>query len=156
MANKILDDFTAATELVITLAALASSVVGVGRQGTIVDNTVNRYQDILIWGFVKQGTNPAGNKSAVLYLIRDDNNGHRDEGAGNSDAGITILNAPIISIGRNKAAPATGEIIYIPSAIIHRPGPKWTGALVHDTGVNLNAVEANSGIFWIGLNPEVQ
>lgn len=152
----ILEKFGASTEITITLASLASNTAGVGRQGTIVDNTTTRYRDILVWGFVKQGTSPTGSKSATLYLIRDDDNGHRDDGAGVSDAAITILNAPIISIGINKASPSTGDVIYISSALIHRPGPKWTVALTHDTAVNLDSTEANSAIFWVGLNPEIQ
>lgn len=158
MANDILEKFGASTEIVITLASLASSTVGLGRQGTIVDNTLitARFRDILIWAFVKQGTNPTGSRKAVLYLIRDDNNGHRDDGAGTSDAAITILNASIINVGINKSSPATGEVIYIPSAIIHRPGPKWTVALTHDTAVNLDSTENNSRVFFIGLNPEIQ
>lgn len=156
MASEVLEKFGSSLEISITLASLASSAVGVGRQGAIIDNTTTRYRDILIWAFVKQGTSPTGNRSAVLYLIRDDNNGHRDDGAGVADAAITILNSQIISIGINKSSPSTGDVIYLPTAIIHRPGPRWTVALTHDTGVNLDSTEANSRIFWVGINPEIR
>lgn len=157
MANEIKDKFSSpSVEISISLAALASSTVGVGRQGDIVDNTITRYQRLLVWAFLKQGTSPTGNRKADMYLIRDDNNSNRDDGAGTSDNAITILNAPHVSTGINKSSPSTGDVIYIPSTLIIHPGPKWTLAIVHNTGVNLDASEANSKIFWIGLNPEVQ
>lgn len=157
MANEIQQKLkVTSTELAITLASLASSTSGVGRQGTIVDNTVNRYAEILVWAYIKQGTSPTGNRKGLLYLIRDDDNGHRDDGAGASDAGITILNAPLVSVGVNKSSPATGEVIYFPTTRIIQPGPKWTLALVHDTAVNLNVTESNSKIFYVGILPEIQ
>lgn len=148
--------FPSSSGLTISLGGLASSDVGVGRQSAKVDNTSTRYQQLLVWAWVKQGANPTGNKSAALYFLRDDNNGHRDDGAGIADSGITILNAEPVRIGVNKASPVTGEVIYIPSTIIHNPGPSWMMAIVHNTGVDLDASDVNSGIAWVGLNPEIQ
>lgn len=158
MPNEIKDKIvTASTALTITIASLASSVVGVGRQSTILDNTTLLHQDVLLFLKIKQGTSPTGNKSVQVYLLRDDNNGtaHRTDGAGASDAALTVLNAPLIGVMVNKGSPATGDILY-GEFRIHRPGPKWGIAIVHDTGVNLDSTGSNHWARYVGLNPEVQ
>lgn len=155
MANKILEDIAASAAMEITLNALASSVVGVGRQSTIIDNTTNRYRDILLYVKLTQGTSPTGGRGANVYFIRDDDDGHRGDGAGAGDAGITVLNLPLIGGVINKASPATDEIMY-GEFLIHRPGPKWGIAIVHDTGVNLKNTDGDHWARYIGLNPEIQ
>lgn len=157
MPNEIKDKYAASSALTITLASLATSTAGVGRQSTIVDNSSSKYQDVLIYVKITQGTTPSGSKSVQVYLIRDDNDGtnHRTDGAGASDAGLTVLNAQLIGVMRNLATPSTGEVMY-GEFLIHRPGPKWGIAIVHDTGVNLNATGGNHWVRYVGLNPEVQ
>ena len=157
MANEIKDKFGASTALTITLASLASSVVGVGRQSTIIDNTSLRYQDLKLYVKIKQGTSPTGNKGVQVYLISVDNHGtpHRSDGAGASDAGLTVLNADLIGVLVNKASPSTGDVLY-GEFLIRRPGPKWGIAIVHDTVVNLDSTGSNHWVRYIGLNPELQ
>lgn len=60
MPIEIKELFDASTALTISLGGLASSTVGAGRQSDIVDNTVNRYQDVLLFVKLKQGTTPTG------------------------------------------------------------------------------------------------
>ena len=157
MANEIKDKFASVTALTISLASLATSTSGVGRQSAIVDNTTNKYQDIELSVHIKQGTSPTANKSVQVYLIRDNNDSTpiRDDTAGASDAALTVLNAPLIGILANKSSPATGDILE-GNFIISRPGPKWGIAIVHDTGVNLDSTGSNHVISFIGLNPEIQ
>lgn len=158
MANEIKDKFSTSAALTITLASLASSTAGAGRQSTIVDNSSTRWGEILLYVLLKQGTSPTGNKGANIYLIRDDadaTTAHRSDGAGASDAAITILNAPLVGRLVNKASPATGDNLY-GEFVIYKPGPKWGVAVVHDTGVNLDSTGSNHWIRWIGTNPEVQ
>lgn len=155
--SEIMEKFGSSTALTITLASLASSAAGVGRQSTIVDNTTNRYRDVLLYIKIKQGTSPTGSRSVKVYGIRDDNNAtnHRTDGAGAIDAGLTVLNAPLIGVGMNKSSPATGDLIYI-ECLFHRPGPKWGIAIVHDTGVALDATGGNHWARYVGINPENQ
>lgn len=157
MANEIKDLIGASTALTITLASLATSTAGVGRQSTIVDNTTARYQLITLYFKIKLGTSPTGNKSVQVYFIFDDNNAtnHRTDGAGASDAGLTVLNAPLIGVMIDKASPATGDLLY-GEFKVKNPGPKWGIAIVHDTGVNLDATEGNHWYRYVGSNPEVQ
>jgi hypothetical protein len=56
---------------------------------------------------------------------------------------------------RTGPSPATGDNLQ-GDFLIHRPGPKWTIAIVHDTGVNLDSTGANHQVRWVGANPEVQ
>ena len=157
--NEITDRFDASTAFTITLASLASSTAGVGRQSTIVDNTTNKYLDVLVFVKITQsGTvTPTGNRAVYVYLVRDDNNAtnHRSDGAGASEAGLTVQNAQLIGTIVNKAAPAMSEVLY-GEFLVTRPGPKWGIAIVHDTGTGLHATEANHWVRFVGLNPDIQ
>lgn len=158
MVNLIKDiNFAASTALTITIASQASSASQVGRQATIVDNTTNRFQDLLIYMQIKLGTSPTSNKAVYVYLIRDDNTAtnFRTDGAGTSDAAITLLNAQPVYVIKNSSAAATGDILYA-DFLINRPGPKWGLAFYHDTGVALDATAGNHFIRYVGLNPEIQ
>ena len=143
------------TALTISLASLASSTAGVGRQSTIVDNTSLRYQRLYINAKIKLGTSPTGSKGVYLYLIRDDGNGVRDDAAGASDAALTVLNCPLIGTLADKAAPATGDVLQR-TFVVENPGPKWGVAVVHDTVAALDSTGGNHVIGYVGENPEVQ
>ena len=154
MPSEIKDKFAASTALTITVAGLGN---GSARQSTIVDNTTDRFSRVIVYAKIKQGTSPTGNRTVTAYLIRDDNNGtnHRTDGAGASDATITVLNAQLIGIMNNKASPATGDLVY-GEFVIDNPGPKWGIAIQNDTGVALDATGSNHWVRFVGINPEVQ
>ena len=65
-SNEIKDKFSISAALTITLASLASSIVGVGRQSTLIDNSSDRYQDLLIYVKLTQGTDPVGSRGAQV------------------------------------------------------------------------------------------
>lgn len=157
MPNEIKDLFGASTALTITLASLASSTTGVGRQSTIVDNTSTRYQDVFVYVKITQGTTPTGNKAVYVYLIRDDDNAsnYRTDGAGTTDAALTVQNAILVGAMRNLAVPSTGDVLY-GDFLITKPGPRWGIAIVHDTGVDLNSTGSNHYVRFVGINPEIQ
>jgi len=158
MANKILDLFQSSTAFTITIASLASSAVGVGRQSDMIDNSSGREQLARIWCKIKQGTSPTSARTVSLYLLTGDAHGtpHRTDGAGASDAGITLLNAPIIGVMRNKGSgAATGDLVY-GEFLIRIAAPSWGVALVHDTGVNLDSTGGNHWLRYSYVSPEVQ
>lgn len=154
MANKILDLFGASTALTITLASLATSSA---RQSTLIDNSTAREMMVRIWAKIKLGTSPTGNRSVFLYLLTGDNHAtpHYTDGAGASDAAITLLNAPLIGVMRDKASPSTGDDLY-GEFLVRIAAPKWGIALVHDTAVNLDATPANHWLRYSVISPEVQ
>lgn len=158
MPSEIKAKFSSSTALTITLNSLASSTSNLGRQSTFVDNTTDRFQQVLLYIKLKLGTSPTSATRADVYLLRDDNHAtnHRTDGAGASDAAITILNAPLIgSLNTKTSGTATGDNLY-GEFIIDIPGPKWAIAVVHNTGVNLDSTAANHWARWIGTNPESQ
>jgi hypothetical protein len=154
MANEIKDKFGTSTALTITLASLGNSA---GRQSTLVDNTANRYQDLILFVNVKTANSPNANSIIEVYLIRSDNDGteHRDDGAGTADAALTPLNAQLVGALRSSGAPGTGETLK-GSFLVHRPGPEWGVAVYNRTGQTLDATGTNHWARYVGLNPEVQ
>lgn len=84
----------AATAFAITLDSLASAS---SRQSTRVTQSSPGATFIEISGRFRTGTTPGSGKFVSLYLIKQDINGLADDGAGNTDAAITILNAPLLA-----------------------------------------------------------
>ena len=153
MPKEIKRKYGASAALTITLAALPTSVAGVGQQSTLVDNSVTRYGLIHVWYKVTTGTTPTTAKTIQFYLLKDDGTGVATDGAGASDAAITIIAAPLVhAVGTD----ATSDKAYRGHFVIRDPGTKWGIAVVHDTAVNLNATGGNHAIKWLGDNPEVQ
>ena len=152
MANQILAEHGTATAMTITLASLASSAVGVGRQSTIVSN-VDDAQLIHVYVKVTVGTSPTANTSIFVYLIKSDGT-HRSDGAGASDAALTIVNARLLGVIRNPAT--SSDTAYYGEFLVRNPGPEWGIAIVHNTGVNLNSTGGNHWVRYTVENVEVQ
>lgn len=154
MANEIRQKCSDPAALTITAASLASSTTFVGRQSTLVDNSATKYEKIILFVTLKQGTSPTGSRGAYIFTLRTDGTVYPD-GAGNDDAAITILNAEPLGALVNKASPSTGDVMS-GVFILNDPGPKWGVAFYHDTGVNLDSTGSNHAFRWIGVLPEVQ
>ena len=155
MANAILDKFGTSAALTITVASLTN---GSGRQSTLIDNATARFQDLLIYVKIKMGTSPVADSTVDIYLIRGDDDAtteHLSDGAGTTDAALTVLNAVLIGTIKTGASPSTGDVLY-GEFLVHRPGPTWGIAVVNNSGVTLDATGSNHWVRYIGLNPEVQ
>jgi len=152
------DAFASVASFTITLASLASSTTGGGRQSTIVDNTTNLYTSAQIELAIKVGTSPTANSLIYVYLIRDNNDVTplRDDGAGASDATITIINAPLLGtiLCNASTTGATYRGIF-DTKPLGSLGPKWGIAIVNATGVNLDSTEANHIKSYIGITQTV-
>lgn len=157
MPSEIKEKFSTAAALTITLASLSSSTSGVGRQATFVDNSTTRYGKILLYLKIKQGTSPTSGRAVYVWALRSDaGTPQRTDGAGASDAALTAVAAQLIGVLQNKASgAATGEDIT-GEVVFENPGPGWSIAISHDTGVNLDSTGGNHAVTWIGVNPEVQ
>jgi len=146
------------TAMTITLASLANSTAGVGRQSVLVDNTTNLYLSAQVSCSITVGTTPTANSLIYVYLIRQDNNGTpiADDGAGTSDAGITIINAPLL--GTILCSAATSNVAYkriFDTSFLGTLPPKWGIAVVNSTGVALNSTGGNHVVSYIGYNATV-
>ncbi len=154
MANEIQQKYSSVSNFTITLASLADSSGGVGRQSTLINNATSKYERIYINLKVKQGTSPTGNRYVYVYAIRGDGT-LRTDSAGASDAGITVYSAECLGAMPNKASPATGDLLQ-KDFVLENPGREWGIAVVNNTGVNLDSTEGNHSYTWYGVLPEVQ
>jgi hypothetical protein len=142
--------FSASAAMTISLAALASSTSGAGRQSTLLDNSTTRYKRIHVWFLVTTGTSPTANRSIRFFLVKGDDpasSAIRVDNAGASDAAITIVAADQLYSVATSNASNTG---YRGSFVIENPGPEWGLAVVHDTAVNLHATAGNHIVRWVG------
>lgn len=141
-----------------TLASLASSVVGVGRQTTIVTLVAASLIAPLVQVFysIKLGTSPTvGNIYFYLISVNTGATTVRTDGAGASDAGMTRVGAPLVWTASSKATPATGDVLS-GSFMIENPPPGFGLLIVHDTGVALDATGASHYVAYDTLTPQVQ
>jgi hypothetical protein len=150
MMGTLRPKFSASADLTITLANLASSTAGVGRQATLVDNSVTRYDIIHLYGKTTTGTSPTTGKGIRIYAIKG-NGTLRTDGAGASDAAFTRVSAVLI---KQIGTDATSDKTYTWEAVIANPGPEWGVAVVHDTAVNLKNAAGDQAISWIGEHIE--
>lgn len=152
------ETFSAVTSMTITVASLATSTAGVGRQSDMVDNSTNRYLSALVYLKITVGTSPTANTPIYVYLIRSNADGTpiRDDAAGASDAGLTVKNAPLLGVITCTAT--TSDVAYygiFDTSVMGPLGPSWGIAIVHSTGVNLNATGGNHTVNFIGVTKDV-
>lgn len=164
MANAVKPLYGTVTAFTKTLASLASSTAGVGRQTTLVDLSTSRPQKLGVSVKITLGTSPTANTAVYVYAIRSDKNGTalRDDGAGASDAAWTRKSAELVRrpngdplILYTGAAPSTGDVLT-GVGIIDDPGQECGIGIVHDTGVNLNSTEGNHTLSYWTINDEIQ
>lgn len=135
------DVFTGPTTFTITLASLATSAVGVGRQSTLVTGNTARSAEIGVKFTVS--TTPTANTLIYVYLLRSDGT-ISDDNAGASDAGITIINAPLL--GTILCPAATSNVSYygvFDTKFLGSLGTSFGIAVVNSTGTVANATTGN-------------
>ena len=131
------DNFAALGTMTITLASLATSAVGVGRQSTLLTNTSTPNTTAQIHAQITAGTS-TGTALVSLYLIRSDNVGIRDDSAGASDAAWTQLNAPLLgNIVVGAGTNVQYQSVFDTTSLGHL-GPQWGIGVVHNLGNPLN------------------
>ena len=156
MANAIKPLFASPVALTITLASLASSTTGVGRQSTMVDNSTNRYKRIELAVKITMGTTPTASRNVYVHLIRDNRDGTpiRDDSAGASDAAFTVINAPLLMSLTNTST-STGTVLQ-GVCVFEDPGPGWGIGIYHDCVAALDATGGNHVCSFIGIVDEIQ
>jgi len=140
MANQINTKNIAVAAFTITLASLAN---GSARQSTLLDNSTTDYPAALIYLKIESGGSaPTAGNVYEVYLIRGDGT-TRDDGAGATDAGITIENAPLL--GTIVVTASTNKNFYgvFDTAPLGPLGPEWGIAIKNSSGQALNATEGN-------------
>lgn len=152
MPNIINAEHNTQQTMTITLASLADAGA---RQSNIVNNE-NDAQIIRVYFKVTTGTSPVDNKTIEFYLLTGDKVTTPDiitDGAGASDAGITIESAPqvnVVTVDNNS------DKTYQDSFLIRNPGVSWGIAVKNNTGVALNSTGTNHKLTYVRENQEVQ
>ncbi len=142
--------YASSAAITCTLASLASSAT-VGRQCTVIDNTTNLYDDVLVMLAVKMSATALANDKAVYVYIfgsEDGTNYDQDDGVvGATDAAYTV-NSPSNLRGPVVINCPTISKVYIKAFTIAqffggRMPRKWGFVVVNFTGQALDATEAS-------------
>ena len=150
-------NYSANTTITMDLSSLASSSTWVaGRESSEIDNTTNKYVDALVQGKVKVGTTPTANTSINVYVWGADTSLATTaiDVLDGTDSAETLTNTGVLYSALKLGAVInvlvnTSDVTYniAPFSVAQLFGgvmPKFWGLFVaHNTGVNLNASNAN-------------
>lgn len=154
MANEIRTKFDAVSTFTISLSGLGSNS---SRQSTIVTNSNNRASAIVYMRIRSGNGAPNAGTVYLIYLLRDDGvTTLRTDGAGTTDAAITIVNAQLLGtivVTNNANTNFYGEF---DTAALGPLGPKWGIAVTNQTNQSLDATEGNHIKEYAYYLPEIQ
>ena len=162
-------NYSSNTAITMDLSALASSATFVaGRESSQVDNTTNKYVDVLVSGSVSVGTTPTANTSILVYVYGADTSLATTaiDVLDGTDSAETLTNTGILNalrLGATIAVPAaTSDVQYfvLPFSVAALFGgvvPKFWGLFVaHNTGVNLRSNAINTNSFeYVGIKYDI-
>ena len=156
MANEIRTKPITKDTFTLTLASLAD---GSGRQSTMENNSSNFPAVLIYLEIVSGAAAPTLGTVYEIYLLRGDDastSTYRTDGAGASDAAITLSNAPllgVITVTNDAATSFYGDF----DTASHGPlGPEWGITVVNESGQALSTTEADHFKGFVYYVPEVQ
>lgn len=143
MASAVQRKFDAKATFTLTLASLAT---GSARQSTLIANTNNRPAAIVHLKIKSGATGPTAGTVYEVYLLRGDDaasSTYRTDGAGASDAAITIENAQLL--GTIVVTNTANKVFYgdFDTAPLGPLGPEWGIAIKNSSGQALSATEGD-------------
>lgn len=162
-------NYSANTAITMDLSALGSSATFVaGRESSQVDNTTNKFVDVLVSGSVSVGTTPTANTSILIYVYGAETSLATTaiDVLDGTDSAETLTNTGILNALRLGAAinvPATTtdvQYFVLPFSVAALFGgvvPKFWGLFVsHNTGAALrtNAINTNS-FEYVGIKYDI-
>jgi len=151
--SSISDTYGTTTTFTITLASLANSTAGVGRQSNVI--TSNTAPSALIAVKFTTGTSPTANTLVYVYLIRGDGT-LIDDNAGASDAGITVINAPLLGTILNSAATSNATYYGVfDTKFLGSLGKSFGIAVVNSTGATANSTGGNFSAEYTLITPTI-
>jgi hypothetical protein len=162
-------NYSSNTAITMDLSALGSSATFVaGRESSQVDNTTNKYVDVLVSGSVSVGTTPTANTSILVYVYGADTSLATTaiDVLDGTDSAETLTNTGILNALRLGAAinvpAATSDVQYfvLPFSVAALFGgvvPKFWGLFVaHNTAVNLRSNAINTNSFeYVGIKYDI-
>lgn len=129
---------------------------GSARQSTLLTNTSPGYPAALIHARIKSGgVAPTVGSVFEIYLLRSDGT-IADDGAGASDAAITIENAPLL--GTIVVTATTTKNFYgvFDTSPLGPLGTSWGIAVKNSTGQSISATEGDHAVRYTYYVPESQ
>lgn len=166
MPNNILKKYGSKTTLTAALASLASDTnLLAGLESSVIDNTTDGFDDILVSGKITTGTSPTASRQIEVWAIAWDGANWPDVFDGTSSAetitSSDIKNAicrPVAIMSTNSTSDRTYHFtgVSLRSAFGGELPSKIILFVDHNTGVNLNATAANHELSYYGVYPQVQ
>lgn len=156
MSQDILFPATSYANFTCTLAGLTA---GSARQTTLLANTSSPKAIAEIFVQITSGgTGPTAGTVYEVYLIRGSADGTddiRDDGAGASDAAITILNAPLLGVlvVTNSSSTAFKRVFDTRG---YELGPQWGIAIKNATNQAIHITEGNHKLGYRYIYPQIQ
>ena len=139
-----------------------SSTFVAGVESGVIDNTSNKYNDVLVGGLWTSGTTPTANTTVLIYVasVRDDAPTYPDVFDGTASA------ETITSVGVGRGFLKLGAVINVDSNTTARAYDcsfsvaqlfggimplKWFLFITHNTGVNSNTTAGNHVWKYTGI-----
>ena len=152
-------NYSSWTALTITLASLADNA---WRESTVVDNTSNLYDDVLVGGKITTGTTPTANTTIEVYFYALVDGTNYTAGASGTDAAYTAdgeeLLFPVCQIIQVDATSDQAYVfgpVSVKSAFGGAMPSKWGVVVKNDSAVALNATGSNHAISYLGLKTTI-
>lgn len=162
-------NYSSNTTITMDLANLASSSTFVaGRECTQIDNTTNKYVDVIVSGTISVGTTPTANTQIVVYVWGSDTSLATTaiDVLDGTDSAETLTNTGILNSLKYGAGimvtATTSDVAYpiLPFSVASKFDgilPKYWGLFVsHNTGVNLRNTSVNTNsLEYVGIKYDV-
>lgn len=166
MPNSILKKYGSKTTLTAAVASLASDTnLLAGIESSVIDNTTDGFDDILLSGKITTGTSPTTARQIEAWAVAWDGANWPDVFDGTTSAetitSSDIKNAickPVAILATNNTSDRTYHYSGVSArAVFGGELPsKFVMFIVHNTGVALNATAANHEHSYMGVYNQVQ
>lgn len=153
--------YASSANLTLTLASLASSATA-GRESTAVDNTSDRYDDVIFQLKVAlQSGSPANDKAVYIYAYGSEDGSTYTNNATGSNAAITLRSPTAMVVLGVIPTPDSGGLTYesqpmsIAAAFGGHMPRKWGIVVRNYSGLTLSATEGDHSYKYTGIHYEV-
>lgn len=166
MPNNILKKYGVKTTITAALASLASDTnLLAGIESSVIDNTADGFDDILLSGKITTGTSPTAARQIEVWAVAWDGSGWPDVFDGTTSAetitSSDIKNAicrPVVIMGTNNTSDRTYPFTGISARTVFdgELPSRFILFQTHNTGPNLNGTAANHELSYQGVYLQVQ
>lgn len=166
MPSNILKKYGSKTTLTAAVASLASDTnLLAGIESSVIDNSTDGFDDILLSGKVTTGTSPTASRQIEVWAVAWDGANWPDVFDGTT-SGETITSSdvknsickPVAIMSTNATSDRTYHFtgVSLRTAFSGELPSKVVLFIVHNTGVALNATAGNHEFSYVGTYPQVQ